>query len=873
MPSQNHNREVIIKLSITRTHTPPDSTTTTTPTTSIEKTICVKRELFTKIKSKPALTEFLNKQLPGYLSNDDNYLVYTRKSKRNKDFVSLITQDDFKSLARSLKVKNHVKLNVIDTSTPPKVNNTNQDNKNNDNNININNNNNQQYGYTYTGTTYKSGKPPSIDFGNLRDALIDGAYDHFKEIFNEFSNGLKKEMASTTTTTTTATTSNTKESPPAPISTPAESVVEEPKAETKTETKTESKVEPEVEPEVETDSSPIHPNICCDVCHPYDFVPLKGIRYNCLVCSNFDLCSKCEAKQHIEKLQFGPHSYLHPMAKITYPTMTSTRGFGFGYTNHFSRASSNCGFASTGGTGGIGGIGGGRDHHHHHQQWTANDIVYDIPLENCNADTKRKLEELLKLKGFEGFIKDVEHYISNSERYEKLCAMMDFEEEDEEVKYLILMSALEYANNEFNEEELIASFNQSTAGDNKLKEMTSSESSSAPPPPQESESETETGVLNIEGDVIARPKNFGGNVSQIVSLQLINNTNETIQGGELLFEFFNQEQTIPVKVKNASDIKPGRVKYYHLGKLPEEFKKTDANNNVQLRITSPNAVLLGDYKFNTDSMLKLQIIAESKITTTLVVSGSTLQEEDSLVLQPNDEVQVTLVPKSNTLAQAIITNKSHKAIDCNNLKLEIINCFDKPVSSITIHKKHSIMPGKTAKFNFTLINTHTKYPFKFILQNDYNIASCDMNKDDMSGNLVFEENCPMEIDERETNSPSSSSSSGTESIIDDNDNDNNKEEMGGTSGEFSSGSIHSIVLPSLPKESFIATSRYFDANSDVTNEQIVKDKEVSVNAADANADVDSEASTDEDYDIISGAEEEDPVSDFEVLSAVSTNNQ
>ena len=76
-----------------------------------------------------------------------------------------------------------------------------------------------------------------------------------------------------------------------------------------------------------------------------------------------------------------------------------------------------------------------------------------------------------------------------------------------------------------------------------------------------------------------------------------------------------------------------------------------------------------------------------------------------------------------------------------------------------------------------------------------------MNKDDMSGNLVFEENCPMEIDERETSS--SSSSSGTESIIDDNDNDNNKEEMGGTSGEFSSGSIHSIVLPSLPKESLL----------------------------------------------------------------------
>ena len=95
--------------------------------------------------------------------------------------------------------------------------------------------------------------------------------------------------------------------------------------------------------------------------------------------------------------------------------------------------------------------------------------------------------------------------------------------------------------------------------------------------------------------------------------------------------------------------------------------------------------------------------------------------------------------------------------------------------------------------------------------------------------------------------------------------------MGGTSGEFFRfNSFNCFAI--TPKESFIATSRYFDANSDVTNEQIVKDKEVSVNA-DANADVDSEASTDEDYDIISGAEEEDPVSDFEVLSAVSTNNQ
>lgn len=74
----------------------------------------------------------------------------------------------------------------------------------------------------------------------------------------------------------------------------------------------------------------------------------------------------------------------------------------------------------------------------------------------------------------------------------------------------------------------------------------------------------------------------------------------------------------------------------------------------------------------------------------------------------------------------------------------------------------------------------------------------------------------------------------------------------------SCGSTHSMVLPSLPKESTIlASSEYYDATSD---------------AADYSK-KDSMVDDEDDYDIISGAEDEDTASDFEVLSAVSSNNQ
>lgn len=592
MPPQNQSQRIIIKVAITKANTGSDST-------PVEKTVYARRDSFTKIKSKAALTAYLSKELPDYISSDASYLAFTRKSKKYKDFISLDSEDDFKSLARSLKVKNHVKLNVVDSSPIA----------------------------SDADDSTRKRKSTTIDFGALGDALIEVAFEHFKEMFGDLSNGapFKKGTSSVASDNSDCPSYNTA-------------------------TKDEA-------------SLPVHSNICCDICHPDDFVPLRGVRYSCLVCPNFDLCSSCESRQLADKSSFGSHSYLHPMAKIIHPSSSFVRGGACGSTIP-----------------------------------QTNDIVYDIPLENCNLATKERLEELLNLKGFEGFVNDVDRYISDSEKYQKLCTMMEIEDEDEEVQFLVLMSILEHAMDEDKKEQ---------DSDVPQSEPVTSDNDSVAFPQN-----------NIEGEVIVRPKKFG-EISRIISLQLTNNTNQTIEGGELKFEFFNSKQTETVVVRNASAIKPGRIRYYNLGRLAEEFERI---NGMQLRIVTEGAVFVGEYKDNSDSILTAQSSFEAKVP--------------------------------------------------------------------------------------------------------------EVSEADDSGDT-----------------------SATESIAED-ENVLAKSEL--AEEHNSCGSTHSMVLPSLPKESTIlASSEYYDATSD---------------AADYSK-KDSMVDDEDDYDIISGAEDEDTASDFEVLSAVSSNNQ
>jgi hypothetical protein len=50
---------------------------------------------------------------------------------------------------------------------------------------------------------------------------------------------------------------------------------------------------------------PLHTSIVCDMCNAG---PIKGVRYRCTICYDFDLCAKCEKK--------GKHPLSHPLLKL-----------------------------------------------------------------------------------------------------------------------------------------------------------------------------------------------------------------------------------------------------------------------------------------------------------------------------------------------------------------------------------------------------------------------------------------------------------------------------------------------------------------------------------------------------------------------------
>lgn len=54
----------------------------------------------------------------------------------------------------------------------------------------------------------------------------------------------------------------------------------------------------------EEQKNTVFENIVCDGC---EMTPVKGIRFMCSVCSNYDLCENCE--------RAGVHSQ-HPMLKV-----------------------------------------------------------------------------------------------------------------------------------------------------------------------------------------------------------------------------------------------------------------------------------------------------------------------------------------------------------------------------------------------------------------------------------------------------------------------------------------------------------------------------------------------------------------------------
>lgn len=112
------------------------------------------------VRDKNILTTLIVSK--GYLQSADPLkLFYHRKSKKSKKYVRLETEEDFRILSRSLKVKNTVHLQVEDDTAYHSV-----------------------PGVEVQRNSVDLG---SIDFGKMANALVEAAIEHFKEIIQELS--------------------------------------------------------------------------------------------------------------------------------------------------------------------------------------------------------------------------------------------------------------------------------------------------------------------------------------------------------------------------------------------------------------------------------------------------------------------------------------------------------------------------------------------------------------------------------------------------------------------------------------------------------------------------------------------------------------
>lgn len=236
----------------------------------IEYTTSIPKPVLSIIKDKKFFIDCLTQyDLPFHLdsAHADDYNFF-RKSKKSKKYIPLETLPDFKCLLRSLDVKSHIRLTIND-HTPSATNSTVAEPK-------------QAEMGSKAADKEPEDKMPAADdstinLTSLAEMLTDAAREKFKEVLCEITNDLVESF-------------KTK---------PNESNYESTRTPGKTGTHSVS-----------------HKNVSCDNCTPDQFVPIKGLRYKCLVCKDYDLCEKCEYGFNEHEIITERHSFTHPTIKI-----------------------------------------------------------------------------------------------------------------------------------------------------------------------------------------------------------------------------------------------------------------------------------------------------------------------------------------------------------------------------------------------------------------------------------------------------------------------------------------------------------------------------------------------------------------------------
>lgn len=461
------------------------------------------RSQFGAVKNKESLIGLLNSG-GANLGKEHALIDFKRRSKKKKGYFALESDADFRELIRSLRVKSIVRLIINDSNpilssatttetTSPAESSLEKDKTSNARTTNFNKERN-----------FSSRQSNLVALG---DAFIELAIDHVKEILSEFPRNFFEANA--------------------PV----------------------DGVEGHHSPKVKNTS--VHYNASCDSCSPVEFTPIKGVRYSCLVCPDFDLCESCEDKA----VNVGTHKKSHTMAKILDPA------------EQFSRP-----------------------------KVSDPDIYYDIPLKHCTPEIKEKLKTMLDSHGVDGFFDNVSEHFNNSRRYDELVKLANEgissdDNMDDDLKFVVLKSLIEDALKERRNGEKLAAENVPHS-DNVYEGDVSIE---------HVEEQSKELPLPDFSHVVVRPKTFNTK-SWVVSIMLVNKSANVISGGDFIFKFFDEKDTFTISVKNASSIKPDQARYYNLAGLTKGMKGVE---NMSLQLQAGGLTFIGKFNMEADSYLKV----------------------------------------------------------------------------------------------------------------------------------------------------------------------------------------------------------------------------------------------------------------------------
>lgn len=785
------------------------------------------------IIDKPALVKFLNTKSGLKVPNIPDLVIIYRKSKKNKSYVPLETKDDFKSLYRSLEVKNLLKLK-INVKEVPQMHTENPTMNEGAVSANIKKNERR------ADDSFKS-LSKSLFF-ELSETVLQGALERFKEAMSDGNHPMEDAAAQTEDFSINA-----------PLSSPP------------------------------PESFMVHEDACCDSCNPTEFKPIVGPRFKCLVCDNFDLCATCESKY----VEINGHSRLHPLAKINFPNNHSVEHHdpeivkGPYHQISHNADGGHCGrlqptraFVSESATDSQSLCSGQHAdketlHSKGPPQVSSEDIVYDIPLGSCSLASKEKLENILQNGDIDNFFQSVDGYIEDSRRYHALIESVEGDFSIDE-KFACLLSL---ADRTYQAGELLASGSTNATEDYPTQpestKLTDAERS-------DNKAITTTALTAADGEgvlIVEVVRTF----PRCLTLKINNASIYLISGSQLKFEFFNDSSNVAVSVPCTHGIAPGITKSF----------------NLRLGNEDPNFPSFGDSRLRI-ATCDPNLFMEGAFASTTILIPHTKEPELIKCISDNTtftgQVLVSLCIKAKGSTQIVVTNDTEQDIDCSDLTFEIINCFEQSICKLLIHKKHAILLGRGAKFNMSVSTAHLKYPFKLIMKNETMQGVCNLNLKNLSGVFEFDlgksavfnsssetdddifhegtldvslatqktvkvsndgntDDCPMLVDEPSSQRPPSDLSQSIDEL-----------QLGKLKFNNAT-SVHSMILPTLPRESVspknltttLSASVYADANSTLLR------------------DGDEDKYRDDYYDLISTDTGDDFGSDYEVLSRVTSN--